>query len=249
VRLSGWIRLLRLAGLLVLLAGLIAVAVWIGVPSRDQIRTAVTGLGWWAPVGFAGLYGIVCLSPLPKTVFTLAAGATFGVAGGVVVVVAGALLGAFLAFYLGRLLGRDTLRWFTGGRLDALDGRVARRGFRAILVARLIPVVPFTAVNYLAGVSAVRLRDFVAATAVGILPTTTATVTIGAYGWQPGAWPMWAAVATLVVFTAGGLIADRYRRRRARRLPAPPAPPVASLPDRRRSSGDSAAPGRGASGR
>jgi uncharacterized membrane protein YdjX (TVP38/TMEM64 family) len=66
-----------------------------------------------------------------------------------------------------------------------------------------------------AGLTAVRLRDFIAGTAVGMLPTTTAYVTIGAYGWQPGAWPLWVALATLVVFTAGGFAADRYRRQRA----------------------------------
>jgi uncharacterized membrane protein YdjX (TVP38/TMEM64 family) len=205
---------LQLAGLLTLLAGLVAAAIWVGVPSRAEVRAAVAGFGWWAPVAFAGLYAVVSLSPLPKTVFTLAAGASFGVAAGVAVVVSGALLGAVAAFFLGRWLGRDTVRWLTRGRLDALDARVARHGFRAIVVARLIPVVPFTALNYVAGLSAVRLRDFLAGTASGMLPTTTAYVTIGAYGWQPGAWPLWVALATLVGFTVGGFAIDRYRRRR-----------------------------------
>ena len=47
-----------------------------------------------------------------------------------------------------------------------------------------------------------------------MLPTTTAYVTIGAYGWQPGAWPLWVALATLVVFSVGGFAVDRCRRRR-----------------------------------
>jgi uncharacterized membrane protein YdjX (TVP38/TMEM64 family) len=77
-----------------------------------------------------------------------------------------------------------------------------------------VPVVPFTAVNYLAGCTSVRLRDFVLGTAVGILPTTTAYVTVGAYGWQPGAWPLWVALAALAALTIGGLAADRFRHRK-----------------------------------
>lgn len=210
-------RWLRLAGLVVLVAGLVAVVVFVGVPGRAQVRALLDGLGWWAPVAFAGLYAVVCLSPLPKTVFTLAAGAVFGVLAGVAVVATGAMVGAVLAFYLGRYLGRDTVRWLTGGRVDAFDERIARHGLRAVVVARLIPVVPFTAVNYLAGVTALRLRDFVLGTAIGILPTTTAYVTVGAYGWQPGAWPLWVALGTLVVLTVGGLAVNRYRRARGLR--------------------------------
>jgi uncharacterized membrane protein YdjX (TVP38/TMEM64 family) len=213
-------RLLRLAGLVVLVAVLVAVAVGVGVPGREELRAEIAGRGWWAPVAFAGLYAVVCLSPLPKTVFTLAAGALFGVAAGIGVVCCGALLGAVGALYLGRLLGRDAVRWLGGARLDAFDARLSRHGLRSILLARLIPVVPFTAVNYLAGVTSVRLRDFLAGTALGILPTTTAYVTVGAYGWQPGAWPLWAALSGLLLLTVGGLVAERRRRtRRPERVP------------------------------
>ena len=207
---------LRGAGLVLLLAMLVAAAVLVGVPDAQQLRSTIGALGWWAPLAFGALYAVVSLSPLPKTVFTLAAGALFGLAAGVVIVVSGAMLGAVAAFYLGRLLGRDTVRWLTGGRLDRLDTMLTGHGLRTIILARLIPIVPFTAVNYLAGLTSVRLRHFTAGTAVGILPATTAYVTVGAYGWQPGAWPMWAALATLLVLTVGGLAAERHRRRQAK---------------------------------
>ncbi len=205
--------LLRGAGLVLLVAMVVTAAILVGVPDAQRLRDGVVALGWWAPVAFSALYAVVSLSPLPKTVFTLAAGALFGLAAGVVIVVSGAMLGAVAAFYLGRLLGRDTVRWLTGGRLDRLDALLTGNGLRTILVARLIPIVPFTAVNYLAGLTAVRLRHFTLGTVIGILPATTAYVTVGAYGWQPGAWPMWAALATLLVLTVGGLIGERYRRR------------------------------------
>ncbi|WP_432972056.1 TVP38/TMEM64 family protein [Dactylosporangium sp. CA-233914] len=215
--------LLRVSGLVLLVAMVVVAAVLVGVPDPQQLRSNVVALGWWAPVAFGALYAVVSLSPLPKTVFTLAAGALFGLVAGVVVVVTGAMLGAVAAFYLGRLLGRDTLRWLTGGRLDRLDTRLAGHGLRTIVLARLIPIVPFTAVNYLAGLTSVRLRDFTLGTVVGILPATTAYVTVGAYGWQPGAWPMWAALGTLVVLTVGGLALERHRRRRDRAVVTGPS--------------------------
>jgi uncharacterized membrane protein YdjX (TVP38/TMEM64 family) len=209
-------RLVRVAAVLVLAAVLVGVALRVGVPGRPQLRAEVAGWGWWAPVAFAGLYGVVSLSPLPKTVFTLAAGAVFGLVAGVAIVVAGALLGAVAAFGLGRWLGRDAVRRFAGRRAGALDVRLARRGLWAMMFLRLVPVVPFTAVNYLAGATSVRFRDFLVGTAVGILPATTAYVTVGAYGWQPGAWPVWVALAALAALTGAGLAVERRRRRAAR---------------------------------
>lgn len=202
----------RLAGLVAVVAVVAVTAATIGLPSAAQLRATFAGMGWWAGAGFAVLYAAVALSPLPKTVFTLAAGALFGVAEGLPAVLAGATAGAVAAFYLSRVLGRDAVRRLTGVRLNRFDDLLARSGLTAVLVARLVPVVPFTAVNYVAGLTAVRLRDFLLGTVVGIVPATTAYVTIGAYGGRPGSWPVWAAVATLMGLTAVGAAAGWRRR-------------------------------------
>lgn len=72
----------------------------------------------------------------------------------------GATVGAVAAFYLGRLLGRDAVQHFTGARLQTLDRYLARRGFWAVLAARLVPIVPFNALNYLSGLTAVRASSY-----------------------------------------------------------------------------------------
>ncbi len=204
---------LRLIALVGLVGAALMVAHLIGIPNLAQLRARFAGLGWWAGVGYAVIYAVATLSPLPKSVFSLAAGAVFGLAEGLIVVVAGAGAGAVLAFYLARGIGRDGLHRLTGVRADRLDNQLARHGFLTVLVARLIPIVPFTVVNYLAGVTALRFPVFLSATVLGILPATTAYVALGAYDSQPGSWPFWTALASLAVLNgAGGLVGLRHRR-------------------------------------
>ena len=84
----------------------------------------------------------------------------------------GATLGATLAFLLARLLGRDFFAQLLAGRLQALDERLSRNGFFNMLILRLVPLIPFNAINFGAGLTSIRLRDYVLATAIGILPGT-----------------------------------------------------------------------------
>lgn len=200
---------LKLATFVLLVLGTWLVAETVGLPSVGQLRATFAPMGWWSGVLFAGVYAAVTLAPVPKALFTLTAGALFGVAEGLVTVVTGAMLGAVVAFYLGRALGRDGVRRLTRVRLDRFDHMVARRGFAAVLVARLVPVVPFTALNYLAGLTALRVRDYLGATMIGILPATTAYVVIGADGARPGSWPLWAGIGVLALVTVGAALRGR----------------------------------------
>ena len=86
----------------------------------------------------------------------------------------------------------------------------------AVIVMRLVPVLPFTAIDYAAGLTSVRTRDYAIGTALGIFPGTVSFVALGAYGTSPGSWPFIVAVAALVLLTAGGLLVARRRRPRRR---------------------------------
>lgn len=124
---------------------------------------------------------------------------------------------------LGRALGRDAVERFTGARVAAIDDLLARRGLLAVLGVRLVPVVPFTAINYVAGLTAVRRRDYALGTALGIIPGTVAYVALGAFGLELG-WPAWVALGVLgalalvlwlVSRAVDGLDGALARRRRA----------------------------------
>lgn len=206
----------QLVGVALLVAVLVIVSVSVGVPGVSRLRSDFDQFGVWAGVVYAALYAAVSLAPLPAAVFTLAAGALFGVAEGMVVTEIGATVGAVIAFWLARVLGRNFVARVSGASVARLDERFAHRGFVAVLAVRLVPVLPFAAVNYVSGLTSIRFRDYLAGTVVGILPAVGVYVVIGAYGSEPGSWPFLVAVGALMVLVVGGFVAgQRGRRRRA----------------------------------
>jgi uncharacterized membrane protein YdjX (TVP38/TMEM64 family) len=54
-----------------------------------------------------------------------------------------------------------------------------RRGPLALLYSRRLPGMPFTSINYAAGMTVIRAREFVIATATGILPNAYLLVALG----------------------------------------------------------------------
>jgi len=176
---------IRVGLLLVLLVGLFA-AVRLGVlpdvaTLRDRIRSTGT-LGWFV---FVGAYAVLVLFPTPASVLTVTGGALFGVVGGSLLVLLGATLGAVLSFEIGRLLGRGAVSRFTKGRLGRVEQLLGHHGLAAVIAVRLVPVVPFMAINYGAGLSAVSRRDYVLGTTVGMVPGIVAYCAVGAYGTDP----------------------------------------------------------------
>ncbi|MDJ0457983.1 TVP38/TMEM64 family protein [Arthrobacter sp. NQ7] len=205
--------LIRLVWLLVFIAAAAAALLLFPLPSVDDLQRYFTGTPWGAGVFVLG-YAALTLSPVPKNVLSIGAGVVFGFAGGTGVVLSAALLGATAAFWLGRWLGRDAVEAFTGAGVEKLDGLLRRRGFAAVVGVRLVPVLPFTAINYLAGLTSVSWWPYLLGTALGILPGTLSYVTLGAFGAQLG-WQVQAAAAALGLLTIAGLVvAARTRRQK-----------------------------------
>lgn len=124
-----------------------------------------------APV-FVVAYVLATILALPGSVLTLIGGAVFGFGAGLLLNWTGALLGAMGAFVVAQRAGRRSMRALLGSRAERLDQLSHAHGFGALLRLRLIPVIPFNALNYGAALAGVRFRDFVLATAAGILPGT-----------------------------------------------------------------------------
>ena len=164
--------------------------------------------------------GLVLLAPVPRTALSILVGVVAGFGPGLAVALAGALLAAVAAFGLSRTLGRSAATRLAGARLDRVDELLARRGFAAVLTGRLLPLVPFVVLSYAAGLTAIRWRHYVAATALGLLPSTVVQVGIGA---SAGAVADYATPSTLLLLgiaaaavVVGGGVWHRRQRAAAR---------------------------------
>jgi uncharacterized membrane protein YdjX (TVP38/TMEM64 family) len=166
-----------------------------------------------AALVFALTYGLCTVAFVPRPLLNLAAGALFGSQLGLGTALAGTVLGAGLAFGLGRVLGQDALRPLLRGRwLQAADGQLSRHGFRSMLAARLFPGVPFWAANYCAAVSRMGWLPFLLATALGSIPNTAAYAVAGARASSPTSPVFLIAMACIAApALAGTVVAWRKR--------------------------------------
>ncbi|MER6125995.1 TVP38/TMEM64 family protein [Streptomyces sp. NPDC001795] len=166
-----------------------------------------------AAVVFTVAYGLCTVAFVPRPLLNLGAGALFGSQLGTGAALVGTVLGAVIAFGLGRLLGQDALRPLLRGRwLKAVDGQLSRHGFRSMMAARLFPGVPFWAANYCAAVSRMRWAPFLLATALGSIPNTAAYVVAGARASKPTSPAFLIAMAFIAVpALVGAVVAWRKR--------------------------------------
>jgi len=139
--------------------------------TADALQEFLKLAGWWAPVVFIFVYaGGVCLF-VPGTLLTGLGAAIFGAYWGFVYVWLGAMLGASLAFFIGRTLGRDFAASLIGDKLKKYDDAIRRNGFATVLYLRLV-YFPFTPMNFGMGLTSVGFRDYLFGTGLGILVGT-----------------------------------------------------------------------------
>lgn len=170
----------RVVMLVILATALVAVALLAPHPAPQQIRDWADSVGPVFPLLFFVVHALVTVAPFPRTVFTLSAGLLFGPILGITLAVAATTVSAVLALLLVRALDRDQVAArLTHPAVRAVDRRLARRGWLAVGSLRLIAPVPFSVINYCAGLSSVRMMPYLLATFVGIIPGTIGVVVLG----------------------------------------------------------------------
>lgn len=203
---------MRAVTLVILLTAVVVVALVGGVPQRADVERWLGGVGPAAPALFVLLYAVITLFPVPKNLLSMLGGLIFGMWWGLILVWGAAVLGAVTAFLIGRWLGRDAVEELTGARVARIDELLARHGLLSIIAVRLVPVLPFTVINYSAGLTAVPFSAYLLGTGVGMVPGTVAYVALGAYATDLGSWQIITAVTALIVLTVAGVVAVRLGR-------------------------------------
>jgi uncharacterized membrane protein YdjX (TVP38/TMEM64 family) len=128
-------------------------------------------------------YAVAVVGFVPGSVMTLAAGAIFGLAEGVLYVFLAASIGACAAFVVARYWARGWVEEQMAGnpRFAAIDRAIARQGRKIVFLLRLSPLFPFNLLNYALGVTRVSFTDYAVA-CFGMLPGRLLYVYYGYYG-------------------------------------------------------------------
>jgi uncharacterized membrane protein YdjX (TVP38/TMEM64 family)/rhodanese-related sulfurtransferase len=150
--------------------------------SQEALQAWLTSAGWWAPVLFIAIYAAGTVLFLPGSVLTLTAGALFGILPGALYSLAGATLGAVLAFLVARHLAGEWVARKAGGHLKQLIEGVEAEGWRFVAFVRLVPLFPFNVVNYALGLTRIPLGSYALASAVCMLPGALAYAWLGHAG-------------------------------------------------------------------
>lgn len=171
-------RLLKFA----IIAAIILVAAFlmqkIGV---SELRELIGEHVLFAPMIYVLCFAILPIFLFPVPILAVVAGAAFGLFAGSLYTIIGAMINSVLMFYIARFLGFRAVSDFTQNSKSKILKTLGEPGgkFSLILILRLMPLVPYNALNYACGVMNVSLRDYVVATFVGIVPATFIMVNLG----------------------------------------------------------------------
>lgn len=124
-----------------------------------------------AAAAFVAAWSVATPVGFPALPLIVTGGALFGTVTGTLLSMAGTGIGALGGYFVARALAPMRLRRWLESRLDPHGlGRDSR--FMSMLRLRLVPIVPFSAVNYASGLAAVPLATYLATTLLGQLPST-----------------------------------------------------------------------------
>ncbi|HHT9145857.1 MAG TPA: VTT domain-containing protein [Candidatus Wunengus sp. YC61] len=119
---------------------------------------------------------------MPGSVLTIAGGVLFGPVWGTFYNLTGATIGATMAFLIARYLASDLVSRKTGGRLRQLVEGVEAEGWRFVAFVRLVPLFPFSLLNYALGLTRIRLFHYVVTSYICMLPGAMAYTYLGYAG-------------------------------------------------------------------
>jgi uncharacterized membrane protein YdjX (TVP38/TMEM64 family) len=209
--------LIRLGALALGVGCAFAVVLSGGKPSAEGVRDWVDGAGAWAPLVFVLVSASLTCALFPGPLLAGASGLLFGTALGFPLSLTAATLGAAAAFSISRHVGGDAVEHVAGRRVLALRDLVSRRGFVSVLYARIAPGMPYTLVNYAAGLTRIPLLAFACATALGAAPRAFAYTALGGSLDNLRSPEAIVAVCVLVAMALGGLlvVGRDFRTRRA----------------------------------
>jgi uncharacterized membrane protein YdjX (TVP38/TMEM64 family) len=180
-----------------------------------QLQVWLNHAGIWAPIIYIIIYTIATILILPSTALNLTGGAIFGPWLGTLWTSIAAVIAAVVAFAFTRTIGREIILQKLAGRFESMDAEISQGGLFYIFAIRLLPIIPYGLVNFTAGLTSIRFRDYFIGTILGTVPGILPFVMLGSSGLQAiktgDILPLVGSLALIGLVVFG---ATWYRRRR-----------------------------------
>jgi uncharacterized membrane protein YdjX (TVP38/TMEM64 family) len=150
--------------------------------SFSDIKNLILSWGVAAPLMSILLMTMqAVIAPLPAFLITATNGLVFGVYWGTAISWIGAMCGAIVSFIMSRLFFVSFTKKISGHEkgIEYINRLSSKYGFKIILTARLLPFISFDFISYAAGLSTIKIRSFMIATGIGMLPATIVYTVFG----------------------------------------------------------------------
>jgi uncharacterized membrane protein YdjX (TVP38/TMEM64 family) len=199
VTIRPWLKGVFLLGLILGLAAVAWTAVSKGWLDIDRFEILLRDLGPLAPLVFILVMALaVVTSLIPSLPLDVLAGAVFGPWLGTLYALVGAEVGALLAFFIAKGLGREAIVRLLKKDISFCDACAERHLAVIIFIARLIPLFSFELLSYGAGLTKIPAWKYALATLLGMAVPTFLFVSFGKTLFE-GFHPAWAVAAGLVM--------------------------------------------------
>ncbi|TGE34665.1 TVP38/TMEM64 family protein [Desulfosporosinus sp. Sb-LF] len=183
----------------------------------NGMRTYLRGFGIWAPIVSMALMVFQSLAaPLPAFVITFANAWIFGWVMGAVYSWTGAMIGASLCYIIAKAFGRPVIEKMVGKKsLETTDSFFKKYGKHSVMIARLLPIVPFDIISYAAGLTTMGFWEFFWATGLGQLPATIVYSWLGENMSPTAKYTLWALCGFIILLVVSLAIKKRFDQRLA----------------------------------
>lgn len=185
------------------------------VGDQEAVSTYLQGFGLWGPLVLAIVQLIqILIAVIPGHVFLIAAGYVYGFPLGLLLNVVYIVAASQLSFSLARWAGRPFIgRLVSDELLEKWYAIGEKQGFIFFTIAFVLPVFPTDVMNFVAGLSGISPRKFLAANFLGRLPSAIILTLIGSHGLQftTAAWTIILVLAA-AVYISGRLVIGRIER-------------------------------------
>ncbi len=216
---SGSVSIAKKLAVFALLSA-VFIAVGTYPPLRDFLRPealdrTVESMGWMGALLLIALGILTPLLMLPRWPIAVVSGMVYGVLWGTLLANTSSFIGATLQYWLARsTLAHLASRWLTGSRARwrrLLESR--EHAFSVLFLVRVFPLSNFIATNLLCGTIRMSFRTYLAASLLGMIPSTVLYAAWGKFMVKPSGGFMFLVFATLALLVCGTLYARRFLAR------------------------------------